>query len=40
MLQREVSVSERDLWFGAMVLIAGGTLVVWVIAWWRGRGRD
>ncbi len=30
--------SERDLLFGATALVLVGTMVVWAVAWWRGRG--
>lgn len=32
--------SERDLLFAATAIVLVGTLIVWVGAWWRGRGRD
>ena len=31
--------SERDLIFGASTLIVGGTLVAFLVAWWRGRDK-
>jgi hypothetical protein len=30
--------SQRDLIFAVSTLIIGGTLVVFLVAWWRGRG--
>ncbi|WP_279380993.1 hypothetical protein [Microbacterium sp. C448] len=35
--------SQRDLIFAVSTLIVGGTLVAFVVAWWRSRdkrGRD
>jgi hypothetical protein len=31
-------VSQRDLIFAVSTLIVGGTLVAFLVAWWRGRG--
>lgn len=31
---------EQTLLFGATAIVLVGTLVVWGVAWWRGRGRD
>jgi len=31
---------QRDLLFAASAIILTGTLVAWVVVWWRGRGRD
>jgi hypothetical protein len=30
--------SQRDLIFAVSTLILGGTLVAFLVAWWRGRG--
>jgi hypothetical protein len=30
--------SQRDLIFAVSTLIIGGTLVAFLVAWWRGRG--
>lgn len=32
--------TERDLMFLVSVTIVGGTLVVWLVHWWRERNRD
>ncbi len=32
--------TQQDLIFAVSTIIIGGTLVAFVVAWWRGRGRD
>jgi len=32
--------NEQALLYGVSIVVLVGTLVVFVLAWWRGRGRD
>lgn len=32
--------TERDLMFIVSITIVGGTLVAFLVNWWRGRGGD
>lgn len=32
--------NEQALLYGATIIVLVGTLVVFGVTWWRGRGRD
>lgn len=35
-----ISAGDQQLLFGATAIVLVGTLVVWAVMWWRGRGKD